>query len=221
MKPVSRLPSHGTVVAYAALFVALGGTTYAAMSVRANSVGTKQLKNGAVTSAKVRAHSLTGHDIRASSLGKVPLAASADNAQHATAANTASEAAHAATATNADQLGNRPASGYATLTPLMPTPPTLENDWVSGPQSGVGAPGFAKDDSGIVHLFGDALQTEASTPSAIFTLPEGDRPAYRVTVPVRYQTALIGLLEIDPDGTVTPTDTTTEVGLEGVTFRAG
>ena len=36
-----------------ALFVALGGTSYAAVKLPANSVGTKQIKNGAVTKAKL------------------------------------------------------------------------------------------------------------------------------------------------------------------------
>jgi hypothetical protein len=40
-------------VAFAALFVALGGTGYAAVAIPANSIGTKQIRNGAVTSAKL------------------------------------------------------------------------------------------------------------------------------------------------------------------------
>jgi hypothetical protein len=50
-----RLPGHGTLVAYLALFVALGGSAYAAANLPANSVGTKQLRKGAVTLAKVAA----------------------------------------------------------------------------------------------------------------------------------------------------------------------
>ena len=44
---------RGNVVAYLALFVALGGTSYAAISIPRNSVGTRQLRNGAVTAAKL------------------------------------------------------------------------------------------------------------------------------------------------------------------------
>lgn len=50
-----RGPGHATVVAYIALFVALGGSAYAAVSLPANSVGTPQLRRGAVTLAKVSA----------------------------------------------------------------------------------------------------------------------------------------------------------------------
>lgn len=52
----SRL-TYANVTVTIALFVALGGTSYAAFSLPAGSVGTKQLKNGAVTRAKL-AHGL-------------------------------------------------------------------------------------------------------------------------------------------------------------------
>lgn len=48
-----RRPSHATVVAYLALFVALGGSSYAAVTLERNSVRTKHIARGAVTSAKV------------------------------------------------------------------------------------------------------------------------------------------------------------------------
>ena len=44
---------HSVIVAYVALFVALGGTGYAAISLPANSVGTGQIRNDAVTSNKI------------------------------------------------------------------------------------------------------------------------------------------------------------------------
>ena len=44
---------RANVIAYVALFVALGGTSYAAVSLPKNSVGTTQLRNGAVTPAKL------------------------------------------------------------------------------------------------------------------------------------------------------------------------
>jgi hypothetical protein len=46
-------PTYANVAATLALFVALSGTAYAAVKLPANSVGTKQLKNKAVTPAKV------------------------------------------------------------------------------------------------------------------------------------------------------------------------
>lgn len=84
-----HVPSPAMIVACVALFVALGGTSYAAIVLPANSVGTKQLKKSAVTGvkvknatltgAKIKNASLTGADIVASTLGKVPSAAVADS----------------------------------------------------------------------------------------------------------------------------------------------
>jgi hypothetical protein len=56
------------VVAVIALIVALGGTSYAALKLAKNSVGTKQLKGNAVTSPKVRDRSLLAHDFKAGQL---------------------------------------------------------------------------------------------------------------------------------------------------------
>ena len=52
---MTKLLNHlkHNVVAYMALFVALGGTSYAAINLPAGSVGTKQLRNGAVTNKKL------------------------------------------------------------------------------------------------------------------------------------------------------------------------
>ena len=59
-------PSPAMVVACIALLVALGGTSIAAVTqlVPRNSVGTLQLKNNAVTSAKVKNQSLLRADFK-------------------------------------------------------------------------------------------------------------------------------------------------------------
>jgi hypothetical protein len=69
------------VVSVIALFVALGGISYAAFKLPKNSVGTKQLKKNAVNGAKVKDNSLTGSDIDEATLGGVPTAIQANNAQ--------------------------------------------------------------------------------------------------------------------------------------------
>jgi hypothetical protein len=61
MRPLLR-HLRANAVAYLALSIALGGTSYAAASLPRNSVGTTQLKNNAVTSAKVKNRSLTTSD---------------------------------------------------------------------------------------------------------------------------------------------------------------
>ena len=117
---------RGNTIALLALFIALGGTTYAATSLPKNSVGTKQLKKNAVTAPKVKAgavtnakigknavtgvkvkdDSLTGADILESSVGKVPSATAADSATNAT------NATNAASAANAAKLGGIDAASY-------------------------------------------------------------------------------------------------------------
>ena len=55
-------------VAYLALFVALGGTSWAAVNLPRNSVGTTQLKRGAVASSDLRANAVTSQKVRDGSL---------------------------------------------------------------------------------------------------------------------------------------------------------
>jgi hypothetical protein len=59
-----RRPHHSTVVAYLALFAALGGTGYAAFRLPKNSVGARQIKAGAVRSSKVKKRSLLKRDFK-------------------------------------------------------------------------------------------------------------------------------------------------------------
>ena len=60
-----RRPSPALVISVVALFVALGGTGYAAIALPKNSVGAKQIKRNAVTSKKVKNRSLKAGDLAA------------------------------------------------------------------------------------------------------------------------------------------------------------
>src|SRR4051812_46254358 len=79
-------PSPAMAVAFLALFVAIGGSSYAVTRLPAKSVGSKQLRPNAVTGAKVKNGSLTAKDIKLASLTGVASAAVAANATHAGAA---------------------------------------------------------------------------------------------------------------------------------------
>lgn len=65
-------PTASMVVSFVALFVALGGTGYAAFRLPANSVGNPQLKNNAVTGAKVKDNSLFANDFAPGQLPQGP-----------------------------------------------------------------------------------------------------------------------------------------------------
>lgn len=97
----SRL-TYANVMATVAVFLALGGVSYAAFKLPKNSVGAKQLKagavtgakikNGAVTGAKIAKGSITGAGIELGSLGTVPSASRAASAARAETATTAASA---------------------------------------------------------------------------------------------------------------------------------
>ncbi|HYI35365.1 MAG TPA: hypothetical protein VEX39_02070 [Thermoleophilaceae bacterium] len=82
-----------------ALFVALGGTGYAAAT---GSIDTREIKNSTIRGKDVKNKSLTGGDVKGNSvtgtqvnegrLAKVPSAGRADSASSATTANTANTA---------------------------------------------------------------------------------------------------------------------------------
>src|SRR5215203_3732841 len=185
------------VVALIALFVALGGVSYAAITLPANSVGARQLKKDAVTNAKIKAkavtgakvaaNTLTGANIVESSLDTVPTAA---NATNATNANNAANAAHAATA---DAL---PALTFTNL--------TLKNGWV-GDCFGGGVPQIAKSSEGIVYLRGEMCRTSGSSDNP-FDMPPGFIPSKELYLTTDQASATTGRLFIDTTGEVTAED---------------
>src|SRR5256714_399056 len=117
-------PSPAMIVACVALLVALGGTSYAVTQLPNNSVGTPQLKKGAVTSLKIKDGTIIGADVNKSKLGKVPSAAKADSAANANTLNgksstsflpingKASDSNHADQAANSALLGGLDSSAF-------------------------------------------------------------------------------------------------------------
>jgi hypothetical protein len=209
-------PSPALVISMIALFVALGGTGYAATqlngkSLKNNSVPGKKLKNKTVTGAKVKPNTLTGTQINESALGIVP------------------NAAHAATATNASTLDGRAASSFAAAKaePVRivgaPGQVPFGSGWSIGGSEQ--APGFWKDPFGTVYLQGQAGRDSGSNP-VIFTLPPGFRPtesSYFATYPSGGTgTAAIAVHENGDVELFNLEDPTDEdfVGLGGVVFRA-
>lgn len=81
----SRL-TYANTMSTLAVFMALGGISYAAVKLPANSVGTKQIKRNAVTGSKVKSSSLTGSDVRDGSLTAKDFGGSVQGAQGPTGA---------------------------------------------------------------------------------------------------------------------------------------
>jgi hypothetical protein len=114
-----RRPGGATLIACVALFVALGGTGYAAFSLPKNSVGSKQLKNNAVTTGKLKNGAVTAGKLKngavtagklkngAVTAGKINASGlTVPTALHANSANNATNAATAATVTGQGTLAS-------------------------------------------------------------------------------------------------------------------
>jgi hypothetical protein len=126
----SRRVSPALVIACISLFVSLSGFGYAALKLPRNSVGTPQLRTGAVTSPKLRASAVvrsklannavsgakiadggvTGADVNEATLGQVPTAATAGVSTNAASAVNATNALFAG---NANTVGGLAPTAFA------------------------------------------------------------------------------------------------------------
>lgn len=225
MKKRIGRPSPALAISLLALFVALGGTGFAAgvlingKNIKNKTIAGKKLKNKTVTGGKVKGNTLTGTQINESKLGKVPSAGTADSATNASTASTA---------TNASALQGKSASSFAPAKAEAvrivgaPGQPPFEGTW--GPAGSEQVPGFWKDPFGTVHLQGQAGRSGGT--DTIFILPEGYLPTDNSYFSV-YPSGGTGeaTVAVNADGSVVlfglsePTDDGF-VGLGNVTFRA-
>lgn len=199
------------VVAYIALFVAMGGTSYAAATVGSaqvvdNSLQSVDLKdNAAVRSQDVLNDNLSGGGLRAQDLA--PGAVGSSDLQNGAVTKNklrASEPWRSATLQNSSggQWMNRP--GYSPVS-------------------------FHKDPQGVVHLRGVACRLPDGVPFCasgtigfehLFDLPAGYRPARPIKLPTVSENDL-GIVYIDEEGFVAATrGNFSAFSLEGVHFRA-
>jgi hypothetical protein len=204
--------TYSNVVSTLCLFLLLGGAgALAAAKLGKNTVGTKQLKNNAVTSPKVKQGSLTGADINVSTLGTVP------------------NAANAATASNANELGGSPASQFLTIgqPPSAWENVTLGTNW-GNPAFFLANAQCYLDALGVVHLRGEARVTGVVSTHPI-TLPADCAPAYNIeVVGAVVDTGPAGtgpaLLSIQTDGLVIldsppPPGVGSGIVFDGISFR--
>lgn len=116
-----RKITYANVMSSLALFIAIGGTGYAASQINGS-----LLLNQSVSAAKLKPDTLGGGQIKEKSLGKVPASARADsaaaadhagradNAGHASAADSATNAGHAGTADSSTNAAHAGAADTAT-----------------------------------------------------------------------------------------------------------
>jgi hypothetical protein len=111
-------PSPAMIVALIALFVALGGSSYAVTKLstknfRTGAVNSRVVKNNSLKSGDIRNESLTGGDIKTDSIKNADI----DNSSlSAKTAETAGKATTADTATNANSLGGVAAANFTQRT---------------------------------------------------------------------------------------------------------
>jgi hypothetical protein len=157
--------TYANVVATLALFIALGGASYAAIKLPKNSVGTKQLKRQSVTSAKIKKGAITAAQVMSGSLtadlfkaGQLPQSTAA---APATAAYVGSAVGPFTTNSNGEQ------TIIATVSIPSPGAYTLMADGFA-----YGAPNEDHDQT-VCSLFGPGDQGVAGMPSQLTLRNEG------------------------------------------------
>jgi hypothetical protein len=168
-------PTATTTLAVGALVVALSGT---AVAVTAQN-GNKLIKKHTLSGNRLHNNTITGAQVKESTLGQVPSAASADHAtsaDSATTAQTANSANTASSATTADSASTATTATTAQhLTALNWVALPLSNGWTTYVSNSYGAPQYAIDHEGFVHFRG-AIDGSAKTSGTFATLPTGFRP---------------------------------------------
>ncbi len=166
MRTIRNRLTYANVMSTIAVFLLLGGgAALAAGRLGKNTVGTKQIKNNAVTAAKIKKGTITGTQINLAKLGTVPSATNAATANAATTAGTANALA---------PMEPRHIIGVSGQPPFLDgTSNSLSSPFNIQPAS------FYKDHDGIVHLNGYVKtgKGEKPVPGMIFQLPPGFRPA--------------------------------------------
>jgi hypothetical protein len=204
-------PTAAMVVACTALFLALGGSAVAALGGLTN--GDSLIAKHSLSGNRLRDHTVTGTQVAAGTLGKVP---SAHLSDAAVAANFANSAGHAALADKA--------SGLPALTWV---PLTLINGWTDYNNDPARTPAIAIDAEGIVHLRGAIRNPSATFNPQFAVLPTQFRPTTTLWLTADTVNATTGRIDIVTTGQASTEDPTATANsalftsLDGITYPAG
>ncbi len=214
-----RRPSPALVIACVALFVAMGGTGYAALKLPKNSVKAKQLAPRSVGSSE--AHNLTAKDFKKSARAK--LRGPRGERGPAGPAGPAGGAGGA----GALRLVGPPASSDGACAVNNPPPVgefCIAEDQGSWANYGNGyAPAaFSRDASGLVRLQGSVAGSDGGNgidQFAVFHLPAGYRPAQNRRFAASVNGAA-GWVDVLTNGAVVSSAwPATLLSLDGIAFR--
>lgn len=189
-------PRHGTVVAYLALFVALGGGAYAVTTAPKNSVVSRSIQAGEVRTADIDAGAVTGSKLRAGAVGQAKLAKA--------------EPWHEVGAPGQPQF--LPDGGY-----VWKNYDAVHNSagFYRDPYGRVHLKGLVCE-----HGVGTCSSGGSAVLIPIFQLPAGFHPAREIEFATSSQ-GLFARLDIKPDGTVSadPPFDVNSLYLDNISFR--
>jgi hypothetical protein len=200
-----RRPNHATVVAYLALFVALGGTTYAAAT-----IGPSNIKNDAVRSRHIKDGAVKNPDLGLNSVGTAKIRPGA-----VTPGKLSADPDPTPVVGPTLNCGTDTSSSGRFCT-----------GWAAYPSAEYEAPGYYRDGRGVVHFVGLAASSPEGCSDTlqgyIFRLPLGDRPAARHVFATNGNGGH-ARIDVHSTGEVACVNGNSTLGLslDGVSFRAG
>jgi hypothetical protein len=218
MRALSAKLTYANVISTLCLFMLLGGGAYAATQLPAKSVGTKQLKNGAVTGPKIRKASIEATKLTSLAMMTLKGANGAKGAKGATGAKGDRGAV-------GPQGAQGPTGTFAAPEALRlvgdPGQPTFGSGWQNFSPSDRPPAAFYVDRQGIVHLQGEVTRA-SGTGTSIFVLPSGYAPELQQSFGAVGNGGTFAVVSAEPNGEIHFNSGDPGVlHLNGITWRAG
>jgi hypothetical protein len=229
---LSRARRHATyanVVSTLCLFIVLGGSAVAAVTLKRNSVKAKHIARNAVSSPKVRNFSLRSEDFAP---GQLPRGERGERGETGPTGPPGSDAQFNGATAGGDLKGTYP-NPHLKPEIVLGTPGLIDHfdcdpgapQWVNVSPDVNNRVGVTRDPLGIVHLSG--VTAKCGFPSnTIFTLPAGTRPE-RLEHLGTVSADAFGAINVEADGDVVAVQGQVAlssggwISLDGLTFRCG